>query len=277
MADQNSQRQYTMGRSDEETERLIEQSRLFEPITRRFLTSAGIGEGMRVLDIGCGAGDVSLTAAELVGPDGEVVGVDMNPEILETARMRVREAGNDNVQFIAGDAQTLDLGDQFDTLVGRLVLMYLPDPVAVLKQLLNRVHPGGIVMFQEIDFTITRSYRNPDTPLTSQLSDWIVEVFERYGANATMGLDLHRVFMEAGLPEPTLDAGLLLGGSADWTGYSYVANSFRSVVPLLEHYGIATAEEVDVDTIPQRVRAEIVAAKRPVIIPPHIAAWARVT
>ena len=154
--------------------------------------------------------------------------------------------------------------------------MYLPDPVAVLKQLLNRVHPGGIVMFQEIDFTITRSYRNPDTPLTSQLSDWIVEVFERSGANATMGLDLHRVFMEAGLPEPTLDAGLLLGGSADWTGYSYVANSFRSVVPLLEHYGIATAEEVDVDTIPQRVRAEIVAAKRPVIIPPHIGAWARV-
>ena len=276
MADQNSDRQYTMGRSDEETQRLMEQSRLFEPITRRFLTSAGIGEGMRVLDIGCGAGDVSLIAAELVGSEGEIVGVDMNPEILETARMRVREAGNDNVQFIAGDVQTLDLGERFDALVGRLVLMYLPDPTAALKQLLTRLHPGSIVMFQEIDFTITRSYRNPDTPLTSQLSDWIVEVFERSGANATMGLDLHRVFMEAGLPEPTLDAGLLLGGSADWTGYSYVANSFRSVVPLLEHYGIATAEEVDVDTIPQRVRAEIVAAKRPVIIPPHIGAWARV-
>ena len=276
MADQNSDRQYTMGRSDEETERLIEQSRLFEPITRRFLTSAGIGEGMRVLDIGCGAGDVSLIAAELVGSEGEIVGVDMNPEILETARMRVRETGNDNVQFIAGDVQTLDLGERFDALVGRLVLMYLPDPTAALKQLLTRLHPGSIVMFQEIDFTITRSYRNPDTPLTSQLSDWIVEVFERSGANATMGLDLHRVFMEAGLPEPTLDAGLLLGGSADWTGYSYVANSFRSVVPLLEHYGIATAEEVDVDTIPQRVRAEIVAAKRPVVIPPHIGAWARV-
>ncbi len=91
-----------------------------------------------------------------------------------------------------------------------------------------------------------------------------------------MGLDLHRVFMEAGLPEPTLDAGLLLGGSADWPGYSYVANSFRSVIPLLEQYEIATAEEVDVETIPQRVRAEIVAAKRPVIIPPQIAAWARV-
>ena len=133
MTDQNSQPQYTMGRSDEETERLIEQSRLFEPITRRFLTSAGIREGMRVLDIGSGAGDVSLIAAELVGPDGEVVGVDMNPEILETARERVRVAGYGNVEFVAGDAQTLELGGRFDALVGRLVLMYLPDPIPVLK------------------------------------------------------------------------------------------------------------------------------------------------
>ena len=275
MTEQNSQRQYTMGRSDEETERLIEQSRLFEPITRRFLTSAGIGRGMRVLDIGSGAGDVSLIAAELVGPEGQVVGVDMNADILEIARTRVREAGHENVEFRSGDVQTLDLGGQFDALVGRLVLMYLPDPVAMLKQMLNRVRPGGIVMFQEIDFTITQAYKHPDTPLMGQLGDWIVEVFERSGANATMGMELYRVLTEAGLPEPTLDAGLLVGAAFDWPGYSYVANSFRSVVPLLEHYGIATAEEVDVDTIPQRVREEIVASKRPVVIPPHIAAWAR--
>ena len=157
-----------MGRSDEETQRLIEQSRLFEPITRRFLKSAGIGTGMRVLDIGCGAGDVSLIAAELVGPDGEVVGVDTNSDILDTARERVRAAGFGNFEFLAGDAQTLELGGRFDALVGRLVLMYLPDPISVLKQIVKRLHHGGIVCFQEIDFTITRSYRNPDTPLMSQ-------------------------------------------------------------------------------------------------------------
>ena len=275
MTDQDRERQYTMGRSDEETERLIEQSRLLRPITERFLTSAGLTRGMRVLDIGSGAGDVALIAAELVGPEGEVVGVDMNPEILEIARERVGRTGHRNVEFLAGDVQTLELGGDFDALVGRLVLMYLPDPVAVLKQLVTRLRPRGLVVFQEIDFTITRSYHHPDTPLMSQLGDWIVEVFERSGANATMGLDLHRAFIEAGLPEPTLDAGMLLGGAADWPGYAYIANSFRSVVPLLEHYGIATAEEVDVDTIPQRVREEILAAKRPVVIPPQIGAWAR--
>ncbi len=277
MTDQHSERQYTMGRSDEETERLIEQSRLFEPITRRFLISAGIGEGMRVLDIGSGAGDVALIASELVGQEGEVVGVDMNPDILEIARHRVQEAGHENVEFLAGDVQTLDLGGDFDAVIGRLVLMYLPDPVAVLKQLVTRLRPRGLVVFQEIDFTMTQSYSGEDTPLMRQLVDWIIDVFERSGANPNMGLELHRVFIEAGLPEPTLDAGILLGGSTDWPGYSYVANSFRSVIPLLEHYGIATAEEVDIDTIPQRVRAEIVAAKRPVVIPPHIGAWARIS
>ncbi len=275
MTDQHSERQYTMGRSDEETERLIEQSRLYEPITRRFLESAGISSGMRVLDIGSGAGDVALIAAKLVGPEGDVVGVDMNPDILQIARHRVQEAGHENVEFLAGDAQDLDLGGQFDAMVGRLVLMYIPDPVAVLKQLLTRLKPGGIVMFQEADFTITRFYHTPETPLFNQLSDWIVEVFDRSGANAAMGLELHRVFIEAGLPEPTLDVGLVLGGAADWPGYSYVANSFQSVIPLLEHYGIATAEEVDVETIPQRVRDEVVASKRPVLIPPHMGAWTK--
>lgn len=275
MTDQHSERRYTPGRSDEETERLIEQSRLFEPITRRFLKSAGIRSGMRVLDIGSGAGDVALAVAEFVGPAGEVVGVDMNPDILETARERVENAGHENVTFHAGDIQTLDVGGDFDALVGRLVLMYLPDPVAVLKQLIPRLRSGGIVMFQEIDFTITEAYKHPDTPLMGQLGDWVVEVFERSGANGNMGLELYRVFVEAGLPEPTLDAGLLIGGSADWPGYSYVANSFQSVLPLLEHYGIATAEEVDVETIPRRVRDEIVASKRPVVIPPHIGAWTR--
>ena len=143
MTDQDRARQYTMGRSDEETERLIEQSRLLRPITERFLRSAGLARGMRVLDIGSGAGDVALVAAELVGPEGEVVGVDMNPEILETARHRVRQSGHRNVKFLAGDVHTLDTGGDFDALIGRLVLMYLPDPVATLKQLVTRLRPRG--------------------------------------------------------------------------------------------------------------------------------------
>ena len=97
MAD--NERTYTMGRSKEETERLIQQSGLYEDITGRLLRDAGLFTGMKVLDIGSGAGDVAMAAAELVGSEGEVVGVDMNPEILETARARAQAAGLANVQF----------------------------------------------------------------------------------------------------------------------------------------------------------------------------------
>src|SRR5215204_5640520 len=73
---------YLLGRSDHETARLQRQAQLYGPLTRRLLVEAGIGSGMRVLDVGSGAGDVALLVAEMVGPMGQVVGVDTNAHIL---------------------------------------------------------------------------------------------------------------------------------------------------------------------------------------------------
>ena len=68
MDGQTSDARYTMDRSKGEEERLIHQSQLYDAITRRFLNEAGVGRGMKVLDIGCGPGDVSLSAARRPGP-----------------------------------------------------------------------------------------------------------------------------------------------------------------------------------------------------------------
>ncbi|MEJ2239045.1 MAG: class I SAM-dependent methyltransferase [Gemmatimonadales bacterium] len=267
---------YTMGRTKEEAERLILQSQLYERVTRRFFEEAGIGRGMRVLDVGSGSGDVAFASAELVGSDWEVVGVDMNGEILETARARAKEAGFANVTFIEGDARTLDLAGQFDAVTGRLVLMYMSDPADALRELAARLRRGGIVAFQELDFTPYRSLTHPDTPLMDKIIDWVIEVFRCSGAHTEMGRDLYRTFVDAGLPEPVLGWTAPMGGPASWSGYEYVASSLRSLLPLIEEYGIATSEEVDVETLAARVRQEVVAAKRPVILPPHVTAWARV-
>ncbi len=264
-----------MGRSREETDRLIRQSQLYDDLTRRFLKKAGLGNGMRVLDIGSGAGDVALTAAELVGPEGQVVGIDVNAKILETARARVEEAGWTNVELVAGDARNLDLGSDFDALVGRFVLMYMSDPSEALKQFAARLRPGGIVAFQEIDFTFGRSFSPPNTPLAERLIGWAKEVFDRSGAHVSMGSDLYRAFVDAGLPEPALEGTALVGCSAGWPGYQYVADSVESVLPLLEEYGIATSEEAAVKTLPERLRKEVMAAKSPAILPLNITAWTR--
>ncbi len=119
---------YALGRSEAETRRLILQHRIYGPITRRFFEAAGIGAGMTVLDIGSGAGDVALLLADLVGPRGRVVGVDMNPAILETARARAASAGFANVTFIAGEAGDVAGDTRFDAVAGRYVLMYVPEP-----------------------------------------------------------------------------------------------------------------------------------------------------
>ena len=274
MKNQTQDAQYTMGRSDAETKRLIEQSQLYDGVTRRFLNAAGIEKGMKVLDIGSGAGDVALTLAEFVGNDGSVVGVDVNTEILETARGRADTAGITNVEFIAGDARTLDLPDDFDAIVGRLVLMYMAEPADALKQFAALLRPGGIVAFQEIELTFYRAIVHPDTPLVNKMIECAIAVFEKSGAHIGMGIHLYRAFVDAGLPEPTLHFETPMGGPAAWPGYEFLANSIRSILPLMETYGIATAEEVEVDTLAERLRAEVVAAKRPLLLPPHITAYA---
>ncbi len=275
MSESNSDPRYTMGRSEGETERLIQQSQLYEAVTLRFFQEAGLVSGMRVLDVGSGAGDVAMAAAKLVGAEGEVVGVDVNAGILDTARARVRELGFENIQFTAGDARTLDVGGDFDAVVGRLVLMYMSDPADALKEFIRHLRPGGIVAFQEADFTPYMSIYRSDTPLMNKLVEWGVAVFQRSGAHTEMGMDLHRTFLDAGLPAPVLHFVAPLGGAESWAGYDFMAGAFRSLVPLMEEFGIATAEEVDVDTLADRIWEEIRVSKRPLLLPPHVTAWTR--
>lgn len=229
---------------------------------------------MRVLEIGSGAGDVALMLAELVGQEGWVVGVDVNPVILETARQRATEAGMRNVEFIAGDARTLDFADKFDAIVGRFVLMYMADPGEAFAKLITYLNPGGIVAFQEPEYTLYPALLHPDTPLMNQLIAWILDVFEHSGAHLDMGIGLYHAFVDAGLPPPMMHLESPIGAAETWAGYRYMATIFQSLLPLLEKYGLATAEQVDVGTLAARLRQEVLTSKRPFFLPPHITAHA---
>ena len=269
----NSDATYTLGRTSHETTRLIEQSRIYGASTQRLCKRAGIAKGMRVLEIGSGAGDVALMLAELVGPDGRVVGVDINPTILDTARQRMIDAGVRNVEFIAGDARALDFPDKFDAIVGRFVLMYMAEPRKAFAKLITHLRPGSIVAFHEPEYTLYPALLHPDTPLMNQLIKWILEVFEHSGAHLDMGIGLYRAFVDAGLPPPTMHLESPIGAARTWVGYRYMATIFQSLLPLLEKYGLATAEQVDVDTLATRIRQEVLTAKRPFFLPLHVTAY----
>jgi ubiquinone/menaquinone biosynthesis C-methylase UbiE len=125
--------QYVLGHSDREIERLKAQARLIDPITQRFFREAGMDAGMRVLDVGTGVGDVAFLAAEVVGDEGEVVGVDRVPAVLESARARASARSLRNVQFREGDPGEIAFERPFDAVIGRYVLQFQKDPASMLR------------------------------------------------------------------------------------------------------------------------------------------------
>jgi SAM-dependent methyltransferase len=265
--------EYVLGHSPRELERLTTQASLYEPFTAQFFRDAGIKAGMRVLDVGCGSGDVSFLAARMVGPTGEVVGVDRASAAVETARRRAKELQLSNTRFLEGDPAGMEFGGGFDAVVGRMVLMFNRDPADTLRKLAAHLRPGGTIAFQEVDFMGCRSL--PALPVFSRCVGWIPECLQRSGADPYLGLKLHGAFQAAGLPAPRLFVHAGIGAGADHALYSVIADLMRTLLPALEETGVATAIEVDIENLRRRLSDEAVAAGGTAVGPSLVGACSR--
>ena len=121
---------YTLGHSDAEVQRLLLQARIYDDHTEHALRVAGLRPGMRVLDVGCGPGDVSIVASRLVGPTGTVLGVDAAADIIDFARIRAARLAATNIRFEQTSIEDIHMDEPVDAVIGRFILMHLPDPVA---------------------------------------------------------------------------------------------------------------------------------------------------
>ena len=265
---------YALGYSEDEAERLAVQGSFLEEPTEALFRRAGIDRGMKVLDIGSGVGDVSFLAARMVGPDGAVLGVDMSAPSLEIARRRAASLGITNVAFVQGDLATLWLEQTFDALVGRLVLLYVPDPVATVRRLSRCVRPGGVVAFNEYD--TSAASQTPETKVFRDAHDWIKQTLSFSGAKLDMGTALYATFLHAGLPCPQMmsTTRVACGGSSPM--YAQMAWTVRSLLPVMERSGIASAEEVDVETLADRLRRAAVEAESVTFSPRLVGAWPKI-
>ncbi len=266
---------YVLGQAPEAIQRLLRQGQLLNPFTRRVLEEAGITSGMNVLDLGCGPGDVSLLTAELVGNTGRVLGVDTNPAVLQLAQARAQDVGFGQVSFLAGDINDLTLDQEYDAIVGRLVLQYLPERATILHQLTQHLRPGGVIAFQEYDLSTDFSLYYPPSSLWQQTWRWITQAFQGAGAELHMGLKLYGTFLEAGLPEPQIRYEAILAGGPASPVYELAADTVRALLPMLVKFGIATAEDVDIETLEDRLRTEIVSYQGVARSPAIVSAWVR--
>jgi SAM-dependent methyltransferase len=248
-------------------------AKAFEPITRHFLLEAGIRPGMQVLDFGSGSGDLTFIVADLVGPEGRVVGVEESEQAFLLARGVAAERRIDQVEFINARLSDEIPDDRaFDAVVGRMVLMYQPDPAATLARLADHMAPGGIVAFQEIDLTAGRSV--PSVPLADQALGWLRDTFKLAGVDIELGPKLHKIFEEAGLPPPEMRLGAEIGGYQS-PGPGLLTNAMHVMLPLAERFGVATAEEVAIETLEQRIRDGLQTAQATMSSPNLIGAWAQ--
>jgi SAM-dependent methyltransferase len=265
--------QYVLGSTDAEQERLIRQAARLDPYTERLFRDAGMGPGQRILDIGSGVGDVAMLAARLVGPSGEIVGVERDVRSIARAKARVAEAGLHNVTFMQSDVSQVPSGEPFDGVVGRCILQFLPDAAAVLRSLSRLIRPGGVLAFHEPTWS-------PLLLLTAQLPLWstcaslIRKTFQCSGANPDMELVLFRAFEEAGLPAPNMWMEIPMGGDSFFAGWLF--DLLSSVRPQMQQHNLSCEALGKFETLRERLDAELVALKSPGACIGLVGAWSRV-
>jgi SAM-dependent methyltransferase len=243
-----------------------------DEMTVRLFVDAGIGPGMRVLDVGCGSGDVSLLLAKLVGQEGHVTGIDRDGPSLEIARERVRNLHLPNITFTQGDICALshELGP-FDAAVGRRVIMYLPEPVDAIRKIAATLRPRGVVAFLEHDATMVPGRLKP-LPLQERVSGWIRKTIEREGADIHIGFNLPLLFEQAGLTVEHVRAEAII--QTPKTQYPTVT-IIRAMLPRIIKTDVATEEEIDLDTLEQRLFDERAKANSIYVSDMVFTAWAR--
>jgi SAM-dependent methyltransferase len=265
--------EYALGSDDTEIARLQTQAELLAEPTTLLLERGGIRPGMRVLDLGSGPGDVAFQVAQMVGSDGSVVGVEQDPAQIAVAMQRRDGFGFGNVDFRLGDARTFLDEEPFDAVVCRLLLVHLPGVGDVLAHHLRNLRPGGV--FIAVDYDVAGMRALPEVELYSRLIKWVIAGFEYAHADVFVGMCFPLLFEQAGFR----DVGTL-GLQAYWPPRSshaaaYMVGVVRAMKDAIVNSGVATEEEIGLDTLEQRLGEAFTSANAVFSLPTVVGGWGR--
>jgi ubiquinone/menaquinone biosynthesis C-methylase UbiE len=260
-----------MGQTDEERQRLIQQSAHLAPLTELMLRESGLAPGMSVLDIGCGTGGASQIAARIVGPTGRVTGLDRDEATLAIARDLAAHAGLKNISFVAGTAESTHFEAPFDAVIGRFVLIHQKDPLAVVRSVVPFARNGGIVAFLEPDFS-PRVLSWPRMETFELMCAHVTELFVRANLPHDMGLRLRKTFHDAGVKDIRQKVDSISGGGHGHFLYRWLAATIATLAPKLEAARITTTAALDLATLETRLNADAAHGGH-VQMFPLVAAW----
>jgi len=265
---------YVFGHSDLEIERLQVQAAAIAGITRRLIGECNIQPDMRVLDIGCGAGDVSMLLAEAVGPSGLVVAIDCEARAIEITRSRAETAGHRNIKAVVTSVDDIPIAGPFDAALGRCVLVHQPDPVTMIRMATSAVRPGGVVAFHEFAaYQPNRFQALPSVALYDQVAAAMNAALVATIASPDFAGRLVACFAEAGLPSPHLFCECVIGDSTSLIA-RWLALTYRSMLQHIARLGLEPTSVGDPETLVERLEAELTAVRAQVFSNPQICGWA---
>jgi ubiquinone/menaquinone biosynthesis C-methylase UbiE len=266
-------RAYVLGHDSDELARLDRQAASIADATRLLLQAAGVARGMRVLDLGTGLGHVARMIGELVGAEGTVVGLDRSGPALAVARQRCEDARESHVSFVEGDVTNWRAAEPFDAVVGRLILFHLAEPSDVVRHHLEHLRTGGL--FVAIDFDLGGARSEPFVPLASDVLQWVEQAFAAAGASPRIGARLVSILRQTGLQDINTFGVQAYLQPDNPMAASLLAGVVRSLAPVIVQRGIATAEQVDVQTIEDRLARELQRVDAVLMPPTVVGAWGR--
>lgn len=195
------QNRYVLATGQEAAARLKVVHQVHGPDTRRLLIRAGLAPGMRVAELGSGAGVITRWMAKRVGPSGFVTGVDISPQQTAAARAATPPDLADRIEFVTAPAEDTGLPcDHYDLVYCRFLLMHSADPEACLREMVRIARQGGMVVCEEGDFT--SPFCDPPSSAFDRSFELYRQLGARRGLDFCIGRRLYRLFLQMGLPNP---------------------------------------------------------------------------
>jgi hypothetical protein len=262
---------YVLGSSPRELSRLSLQAQIIGPITERLLRRLGIKEGLRVLDLVVEPAMSLCLRLRWWGQRGLWL-ASISPRRQLTRRRPAFAIGAIS-KSASASARLRSFLRMNCSMIGRYVLIHQPSPSDFLRAARRHVRPGGVIGFHEISCH-HELYSLPRAPLFQRMAKLLrigVSAFPSYDAAGR----LLEHFRMADLPHPELFAELPVGGGMDSPLYAWMAETIGSLTPLLVKQGVASAEEIAIDTLEERLRSEVVAMQSQFVCPPQVCAWVR--
>lgn len=226
-----------------------------EDITRKLIEYGKIKPGMKVLDLGCGSGDISFLISGYVGTEGTVVGIDNNENAISNATNKLQESGLTNLSFYVKDlTQDFEFDNRdFDAIIVRRVLMYLPDVENVIKAAAQYLKTDGVFLAQENDISLT-PIGLKSMPIHRKIIRLIRETLKKENVNFKMGFDLFSVLTNANLRVEKIWAEAALSTPTQHTPWAFLASVMKE--RMIANKVIKDIAELELNNLETRLSEE---------------------